>query len=138
MNWIDFLKAYLKELLEKHEPLRNELLVPASAQEEFEGAFSHIAHTVYVTECSVGDCCYIISMEHVSLFDQYRGRPMEIIRAVNLAVRRFYHRHGLKVSAADINVFPAPYGFVIRIGLNGYGRKKIRALNREQYTILKK
>lgn len=138
MNPMDLFLNYLKELAEKHEPLRTELIVPITAQEEFEGSFSHIAHAVCVTECRVLDCCYIIITEHAGYLDNYRNRPSNVIRAVNPAVRRFYQRHGFTVRMGEIHVFPAAYGFVIRIGLNSYGRRKIRALNQEQYRNLKR
>ncbi len=133
----NFVKNFLKEQVEKHEPLHTERIVPATAQEAFEGAFSHIAHAVCVIECHVDNCCYIISMEHAGYLDYYKNCPSNIIRAVNLTVRRFYQRHGLTVRVSEIHVFPSAYGFVIRIGLNTYGRKKIRELNREQYRNLK-
>lgn len=137
IKWRIAISNYLKELAEKNEPLRTELIVPASAQEEFEGHFTYTCHCPCVTACSVEHCCYMISVEHAGLLDHYRNRPASVIQAVNLAVRRFYQRHGLTVSAADIYVFPAAYGFVIWIALNGYGRKRILTCNREQRRNLK-
>ncbi len=136
-KWRIMISNWLKELAEKNEPLRTELIVPASAQDEFEGRFTYVCHCPCVTACSVEHCCYMISVEHAGLLDHYRNRPASIIQAVNLAVRRFYQRHGLTVSAADIYVFPAAYGFVIWIALNGYGRKRILTCNREQRRNLK-
>lgn len=133
-----FLIDFIKEQIEKHEPLRQELIIPCSAQAEFEKSFSHMADIIYVASCRITECCYIISMEHTGLIDSYRKHPANSVHAVSLAVRRFYQKHGLSVHAAEIYVLPTAYGFEIRIALNTYGRKKIQMLNLEQTMAFKR
>lgn len=128
----------VKDRLGQLEPINEALIVPGSLQEDFEAAFAHIFKQPTVTHTAISKGIYHIYMEHSGIQQGIGKSILDIIRAVSLALIRFFQRLGILLRRDGIHIRLGRNSCYIQIALNTYGLKKIQSYNAEQKMVLRK